>query len=117
EEPLLTPRYKKFTRAHGRGGARRKNHDSERERGFVQDSIFCLCWFVDRDSHNGRPSAARKTMITSASTLTAISAGESAPILSPMGARTLARTFLEIPRLDNSSKTLSTFFLLPIIPI
>jgi hypothetical protein len=43
-------RYWKFTRAHARGGARGENHDSERERDFVQDAIFCLCRFVDRDS-------------------------------------------------------------------
>src|SRR6266404_2135875 len=97
EDCLFTPREKKFTRAHAQGGARRKNHDSERDREFVRDAFFCLCRFVVSDSHNERPSAARKTMITSA--------------------KTLARTFLEIPRLDNSSKTLRTFFLLPIIPI
>ena len=83
EDRLSTPRQKKFTSAHAGGCASRKNHDSENDRGFVHGAIFSLCRFVDRDSHKGRPSAARKTMITSASTLTAISAGESAPILTP----------------------------------
>src|ERR1700757_5111570 len=97
DDCLLTPRQKKFTPAHAGGRASGKNHDSESNRGFFQDAIFRVCRFVGRDSHNGRPSAARKTMITSASTLTAISAGESAPILIPTGARTRASTFLETP--------------------
>lgn len=62
-------------------------------------------------------SKVERTWISSAAMLIAISSGVSAPMESPMGACTRARSFLEKPSLSNASRVSATFFLLPIIPM
>src|ERR1700691_685617 len=70
---------------------------------------------TDLESARQPESALRRTAIISATTDTAISSGETAPISSPIGANTRAKLSSEAPSFSSSLTTLITLRLLPIM--